>query len=465
MFRFARSKHPGPSGPLSPEAVIEARLESVRARANLLKAECAFFDALAALLAAVFAGYILGRVFPGATAITPLLACAVIAFIAFRTFVASRRWTGRDGAAALIDGEMNLKQRLVTFGEYASQRVKPRLFERLADDIVAELGPDRIRRILPHRTPPSAYVALAIALALLLDAALTLTGMIRRTAPEVEKREERASREEEKAGQESTPTPTPTPTPDGEGGGGTAQKKETPTPGYGEQQQMAQMRQELRQMMQDISRQLDRAEQGGEGEIPNPKSKIPKKGENQGKKGGQAKDSQEGKSGEKSSGGGKEGQQNPESPGASSAAAGRQTPNPKEAGGEREKNTQSGAGGTEKQASAAGGSQEKGADGKSAGGEKGGGKAGDEQRGGEGEIPNPKSQIPKKGEKQGEKGKEPAKDSKDGKGGKKQGGEQSDAGDQGQGGINPLQDLGLSAGDRSPGGGGAESLSSGGGGA
>ena len=102
IFRFTRTGRPGPNAALSPEAMIEARLEDVRARANLLKAERALFDILAALLAAIFLGCVLRRIFPGAAAVTPLLALAVVCFSAFRALAARRGWTGRDGAAEPI---------------------------------------------------------------------------------------------------------------------------------------------------------------------------------------------------------------------------------------------------------------------------------------------------------------------------------------------------------------------------
>ena len=50
IVRPATAKHPVSDA--SPEAMIEERLERVRARANILRAERAFFDCLAALLAA-----------------------------------------------------------------------------------------------------------------------------------------------------------------------------------------------------------------------------------------------------------------------------------------------------------------------------------------------------------------------------------------------------------------------------
>ena len=133
MVRPATPKHPAPNA--SPEAMIEERLERVRARANLLRAERALFDCLAALLAAFFAGFILGRLFPGARFVPAVLALLTVAFAAMRIAAAARRWTGRDAAAALVDGEMNLKQRLVTFREYAALRDRPRLFDRLAEDM------------------------------------------------------------------------------------------------------------------------------------------------------------------------------------------------------------------------------------------------------------------------------------------------------------------------------------------
>ena len=263
FFNFLKAKRALPPKPSSPEEMIELRLESVRVRSNRLKMERALFDILAVALAVMFAWYILRRTVSLHSLILYLCAGALIAFAIFRLLRVRQWWTDKEDAAALIDGEMKLKQRLVTFIEYAAHRVKPRLYDRLADEIIFDLSPGNIRKILPRRVPPSAYVALAIALAFSLDMSLKLSAPdTARTVTEEGRKEDRLALREDEQGGEKPATPTPESKAD-ERGGKSAQE-EIAAKG-GEPKQLAQMRQDLHQMMQNISRQLDRMEQGAQG--------------------------------------------------------------------------------------------------------------------------------------------------------------------------------------------------------
>jgi hypothetical protein len=254
--RLIQSKNESVRTPPSPEEMIEERLEKVRVRANVLKVERGVFDSTAFSLAAFFIWYIFGRNTSAASLIGYLLAGTAVVFAVCRLVRVRRGWTGKDGAAALIDGEMRLKQRLVTFREYEGQRVKPRLYTRLASDIVAELSDGNVRKLLPHRTPASAYVALAIIMAFLLDFSLkTVARREAERAPRV-KQEEKIAREEEREEKESPP----------------AEEKEEDRhieePTYsGKQavkQQMAQMKQEMLRTIQELSQQLEQMEQGSQ---------------------------------------------------------------------------------------------------------------------------------------------------------------------------------------------------------
>ncbi|MDD5556683.1 MAG: hypothetical protein PHN82_05460 [bacterium] len=236
--------------PLPPEEIVERRLERVRRRANLLRLEAAVSDIAAVSLGALFVGYVLARLDRLSPAAAAALVAVPVCGAVFRLLRARRRWTGRGAAAALIDGEMNLKQRLVTFREYAAHPVKPRLYERLARDIVSELDDSRIRAILPHRVPPSAFAALAVILALILDLSIGTTGLRDETAPPGEEQMALAEEEDEPG--------VPTPTPERERAGAEPEPER-----YKDSRQMAKMRQELLQTIQGISQELDRL--GGEG--------------------------------------------------------------------------------------------------------------------------------------------------------------------------------------------------------
>ena len=266
----------------SPEETVGRRLEDVRLRSNRLKMERALFDILAVALAALFAWYILARLVSLPSFGLYVCIGVLAAFAVFRILHVKRSWTDKGDAAALVDGEMKLKQRLVTFIEYSSHKVKPRLYDRLADEIITDLGPDNIRKILPHRIPASAYVALAIALAFILDISLRLSGRegVRNVSEESKREERLALGEDEKSGEAS-----PTPTPESKSGEGGAGGKEETVGRREDSKQMAQMRQDLSQMMQNISQQLDRMEAGTEGSSGGASGgKSPQSGNEQGSK-------------------------------------------------------------------------------------------------------------------------------------------------------------------------------------
>jgi len=255
IFHFFRPPDSSAPEPSSPEEMIEVRLETVRRRANLLIVERALCDFCAVALGAAYAWHLLSRTLGASSPFRFLPLCIAVAFAAYSLARVHTRWTSKAGAAALLDGEMKLKQRLVTFREYSGERVKPRLYERLAQDIATELAPGNIRRILPHRAPQSAFVALAILLAMLLGRPLRTDG-----DKKALREEQRVAVKNETREEEATPTAKAE-----EAEQAAQQEKEQPKASQEDSQQLAQMKKDIQNTMQDISRQLDQMEKESPG--------------------------------------------------------------------------------------------------------------------------------------------------------------------------------------------------------
>ena len=163
------------AGPPSPEEVIGYRVRRLRIRTNVFAGERAAFDCLAAACGGLFTWCVLFGI--GRNTLTA--ACGIIltlfCFALFRLVLFRREWMRQGEAVERFDAELGFQQRLITLLDYACRQRKPLLYKTLADDIVSRLGEERVREMRPHRTPLSAYAAAVLALAVLLNVALTLS--------------------------------------------------------------------------------------------------------------------------------------------------------------------------------------------------------------------------------------------------------------------------------------------------